>query len=552
MVADACSSSQDLGSNRSCNTTSDCAAGQECFHGRCVSKDGGITSEAGLPPAEGGAISCTASSLPSSCSYACDPDWATAVKRPCGSSGWGTLYQCGAYHAVSWMHTDTADWYFYDRSGKLAGHAHIGFSGTADCEAYDGAFSAPPHDANADGFGFPSCVALGCTDAGVAARCTTPPPSTGPSVEATVISPPGVSMTGKVVALVPVSAPSCNDNTGSELHFGGSNGTSFGFVLDSGVRVALDTPFPQPFVQVGQTVHVEGQAAFCTSPNSILANGSVTVRNDSNQLIAWLGDGIASGMNEVTSQTGAPRCSYDDGCGVENFTDVVVGVGANAFTFKSGGTQQLGEYVVTYDGGPTSVTSGPGCQDWSPSNTTSMAVIHGNLTALQANPTCGGKQCARTEYCDIPIASGCFASDTSGTCKTRPATCPSACNAVFGCDGMYYCNDCEAHRAGFSATDDSLCAFLGSWTVDPSVTDGCSAGIQCFDRCRVADLYCDGTPSSANPSYEMRCKTNTDGGPGCECLHNGKVVSTAPFQTLCSAPQAVTACGFPNWILPSG
>jgi len=49
-----------------------------------------------------------------------------------------------------------------------------------------------------------------------------------------------------------------------------------------------------------------------------------------------------------------------------------------------------------------------------------------------------------TEYCTL----GCPGGDRLGLCLPRPTDCSQDCPGVCGCDGKFYCNACEAHRAG--------------------------------------------------------------------------------------------------------
>ena len=60
---------------------------------------------------------------------------------------------------------------------------------------------------------------------------------------------------------------------------------------------------------------------------------------------------------------------------------------------------------------------------------------------------CGGIaniKCPDSMYC-----SRCDAGqDQLGVCLPRPDTCPRDCPGACGCDGKFYCNVCEAQRAG--------------------------------------------------------------------------------------------------------
>lgn len=81
----------------------------------------------------------------------------------------------------------------------------------------------------------------------------------------------------------------------------------------------------------------------------------------------------------------------------------------------------------------------------------------------------GPESCAASEWCDIePAPPGmCSSGGKAGTCRTRPKAnecpdynhCPNAC----GCNGVWYCSDCEAHADGVSVTaDNTWCMDAGS------------------------------------------------------------------------------------------
>jgi len=577
-VAAACASPKsDVGSNTSwssCRTTSDCSSGKVCVGGRCVPGDAGVSAEAADTGTSLVVPTCTVGSpppIPPCADTMCAaPDWATACTNHSGDY----LYQCGAYDAVLRPGIDTANWFFYDASGKLVGHVFFSIFGLEPCNAYDPSFLPPRADVSTHGFPA-DCVAYtgGCpspvgSDAGPA--CAAAPKISDGVVLAQIKQPVGASLTGKVTALVPLRGPPCTGQYygASSPGYSGissrSSGSAFGFVLDSGVRVVLVTPFPKPMVHIGQSVQVtKGQGLACGE--TALWSGPFTLRDDSNQLIAWLSwtpwiqhvmstsstgsisvsssaspSYLGTPPSEVSVEAGAPGCWYDDGCATQNFDDVNVGIGASSFTFTGGGTAQIGNYVVTYNGGPSSVTDVRDCPAYV-GPATSIGVVRGDLVTLEATPTCGGKQCASTEYCDIQIASGCFSSDTAGTCKPRPTSCPTECDPVVACDGGFYCNECEAQLAGFSATDEMPCAFTGSWSHNGDSQTGYS------DRFDCSDLTPSVAPPQA-PSYERRCSVGADAGGGCECLHNGTVIGTAGTAGP-SLDEIVAQCHFPSWLL---
>ena len=62
-----------------------------------------------------------------------------------------------------------------------------------------------------------------------------------------------------------------------------------------------------------------------------------------------------------------------------------------------------------------------------------------------------------TIYCDFEDTVQCGATDGSGVCRARPTTCLLDCPGVCGCDGKFYCNACEAHRAGVDDAPGTTC-----------------------------------------------------------------------------------------------
>lgn len=67
----------------------------------------------------------------------------------------------------------------------------------------------------------------------------------------------------------------------------------------------------------------------------------------------------------------------------------------------------------------------------------------------------GGAACGGDEYCDFD--SGCGFDDRGGTCKSRPEGCARDCPGVCGCDGITYCNACNAASAGVDVLHEGAC-----------------------------------------------------------------------------------------------
>jgi hypothetical protein len=77
--------------------------------------------------------------------------------------------------------------------------------------------------------------------------------------------------------------------------------------------------------------------------------------------------------------------------------------------------------------------------------------------AGETDGTCGGRSGVKcrnaNDFCNIPEANACGATDGGGTCTPRPANCVEPEATVCGCDGMSYKSACEAARAGISIAD---------------------------------------------------------------------------------------------------
>jgi hypothetical protein len=81
-----------------------------------------------------------------------------------------------------------------------------------------------------------------------------------------------------------------------------------------------------------------------------------------------------------------------------------------------------------------------------------------------AGVICGGiagLECPEpmTMFCDYPPTAG---TDGTGICKARPTQCMKDCPGVCGRDGKFYCNACEANRAGTDDSPPGACADASS------------------------------------------------------------------------------------------
>jgi len=114
---------------------------------------------------------------------------------------------------------------------------------------------------------------------------------------------------------------------------------------------------------------------------------------------------------------------------------------------------------VAVDGGGGGVTGGGGA---------SAGTSNGGGATAQV---CGGKAgipCAADAWCQWDPQGSCGAFDNTGTCQTKPGgACPPDCPGVCACDGLFYCNACEAHAAGFDVSTNGTCGFGEAGGPDP-------------------------------------------------------------------------------------
>lgn len=73
---------------------------------------------------------------------------------------------------------------------------------------------------------------------------------------------------------------------------------------------------------------------------------------------------------------------------------------------------------------------------------------------------CGGcffnEDCPPTDFC-LFEAGLCEPFDIPGICAPRPAACPPECPGACGCDGSFFCSECEAHSLGVNVNFDIMC-----------------------------------------------------------------------------------------------
>jgi hypothetical protein len=115
--------------------------------------------------------------------------------------------------------------------------------------------------------------------------------------------------------------------------------------------------------------------------------------------------------------------------------------------------------------------------------------------------TCGGftgALCGADEYCEY--ANGCGLAGGVGECKKKPLGCDTDCPGVCGCDGKFYCNECNANSAGVGITGDKSCMSSGDAGVGLPCPNGteCAKGLLCCYPCGIPG--CDNQCMPPDPS----------------------------------------------------
>lgn len=116
---------------------------------------------------------------------------------------------------------------------------------------------------------------------------------------------------------------------------------------------------------------------------------------------------------------------------------------------------------------------------------------------------CGGfagLQCPANAYCDYPSDDACGAADSMGTCAPRPQACPPVCPGACGCDGQFYCSECDAAAKGVDITGGTECFASKPRSND----DDCQPGLKCCYPCGIPGCtkQCvEPTPQGVCPQY---------------------------------------------------
>jgi hypothetical protein len=87
--------------------------------------------------------------------------------------------------------------------------------------------------------------------------------------------------------------------------------------------------------------------------------------------------------------------------------------------------------------------------------------------------------CPSSQFCELATGA-CATVDPSGVCTTKPTSCSPTVNAVCGCDGKTYANDCERQVAGVSRWAAGVCSDAACPAAPPQSGATCTpANIAC-------------------------------------------------------------------------
>jgi len=138
---------------------------------------------------------------------------------------------------------------------------------------------------------------------------------------------------------------------------------------------------------------------------------------------------------DCAEATGGATCEPTGGTG---------GIGGAGGTTNTGGSAGTGG------------TAGSGGSAGDPGSDGGGAVCGGIASLRCSEPD--------TTFCDYEDKSVCGMGDITGVCTPRPDNCTKDCPGVCGCNGMFYCNACEAQRAGTDAlpTGTGSCSDAGT------------------------------------------------------------------------------------------
>lgn len=139
-------------------------------------------------------------------------------------------------------------------------------------------------------------------------------------------------------------------------------------------------------------------------------------------------------------------------------------------------------------------------------------------------------ECDDTDYCAPGVGAICA---IPGECTARPTSCTDDCPMVCGCDGMDYCNACQAAAAGVGLRSGRACSLAdlpcggGLGAIDCGDGFYCSLPLTSLCGTAVGTMgTCIPTPTSCEPRFE----------PVCGCDGRG-------YMNACEAFRAGTSIG---------